>query len=209
MTKKITQAEMKRRIFGTKKTQGPKKGQHLCVLTKDGPKDLGREKPATKPDIKKTEVNVIIPVEWIDRIDMTEPCIRETPYQNALNTVFRLGVIELIKDGRKEVEHLLSLNPPHRARIDGTGITYAEIMQGVIDGRWNLHDYKAYPTGQAASPKGETEPYTTYTLVSTEPTPFPGSEISEVSPKHPQYASLCEYAKRIRQACEKLLEVLK
>jgi hypothetical protein len=82
---------------------------------------------------------------------------------NEQRLAHQADVAPMIDQGKKAIEVLTNPASPHQAPVAGRDLTYADIQQGVVDGKWNLQDFTAFPTGQKF--KEGQEPTTTYTLV--------------------------------------------
>ena len=82
---------------------------------------------------------------------------------NEQRLAHQADVAPMIDQGKKALEVLTNPASPHQAPVAARDLTYAQIRQGVVDGKWNLHDFTAFPTGQNF--KEGQEPTTTYTLV--------------------------------------------
>jgi hypothetical protein len=94
------------------------------------------------------------------QLDNTEANLR---MHNEQRLAHQADVGPMIAQGQNAIKVLTNPNSPHQAPIAGKDLTYADMQQGVIDGKWNLHDFTPFPTGQKFT-EGQ-EPTTTYTLV--------------------------------------------
>ena len=94
------------------------------------------------------------------KLDMTEANLR---MHNEQRLAHQADVVPMIEQGKRTVATLTNPDSPRQAPVAGRDLTYAQIQQGVVDGKWNLHDFTAYPTGQNF--KEGAEPTTTYTLL--------------------------------------------
>src|ERR1019366_3462143 len=69
--------------------------------------------------------------------------------------------------GTKVAKMLEDPDSGHPTPVAAKDITYADMQKGVIDGKWNLHDYTPYPTGREVTGEdadGNPQYTTTYTL---------------------------------------------
>lgn len=103
------------------------------------------------------------------QIETTEANLRML-HQQAL--AHQVGIDSDIAEGNRTLKMLTDPASGHPTPVAASGITFDDIQRGVIDGKWNLHDFKPLATGKKVvgeDPDTKDPIYaTTYDLVNSE-----------------------------------------
>lgn len=99
------------------------------------------------------------------KLNMTTANLR---MENEQRLAHQTEMAPTIAVNQKLVKSLTNPASPFQVPVAAEDVTYDQIQKGIIDGKWNHHDYTAYPTGTIFE-KGQTDPTTTYTLLKFNP----------------------------------------